>query len=88
VQWDKSGVVYIAMWVDDCFYIEDKEALEDAIKKLGKHFKLKVEHSQQDDLSCKIIFDEDQTKAWIGQLHLIKKIKNEFGGMVRKMPDY
>lgn len=59
VQRDKLGVVYLAMRVDDYFCIGDKEALEDDIKKLGKQFKLIVEHSLQDYLSCKIVFDEE-----------------------------
>ena len=41
-----------------------------------------------DYLSCKILFDKDKKKAWLGQPHLIKNIESKFGDMVRNLQTY
>lgn len=73
VRRNELGIVYIAIYIDDCLYIGDKAALDNVIEEFGKHFNLKEEHSLQDYLSCEIAFDEKRKKAWIRQPHLIKK---------------
>ena len=88
VRRNELGIVFVAMWVDDCLFVGDKAAIDDAIKEFQKHFNLKLEESLQDYLSCEILFDEGCNKAWIGQPHLIKKIENEFGEWVKKKPEY
>ena len=88
VRRDAKGVVYIAMYVDDCLCVGDEEALKDAVEGIGKYFKLKIEESMSDYLSCEILFNKDRTKAWIGQPHMIKKIEDTFGEMVKKKQNY
>jgi hypothetical protein len=59
------------------------------IAKIGKHFKLKIKETLSDYLSCKMLFNKDQTKIWIGQPHMIKKmIENTFGEMVKRNQNY
>ena len=88
VRRDKKGVVYLAMYVDDCLCVGDEEALKDAVKRIGKHFKLKIEETLSDYLSCEILFNKERTKIWIGQPHMIKKIEDTFGEMVKKNQNY
>ena len=68
--------------------VGDEEALRDAVEGIGKYFKLKIKESLSDHLSCEILFNQNQTKAWIGQPHMIKKIEDTFSEMVRKRQNY
>jgi hypothetical protein len=47
---------------------------------------LKIEDSTNDYLSCEIIMSKNNTKAWIGQPHLVRKIETQFGNMFKKLP--
>jgi hypothetical protein len=53
------GVVYLAMYVDDCLCMGDNKAIRNAIAKIGNHFKLKIEETLLDYLSCEILFNKD-----------------------------
>jgi hypothetical protein len=85
VRRDDMGVIYIAMYVDDCLCVGNDKAIRNAIVKIGKHFKLKIKETLSDYLSCKILINKDRTNKmiWIGQPHMIKKIENTFGEMVK-----
>ena len=73
---NKKGTVYIAVWVDDSLLIGDSEAIEQAIKDLREEgFKLKIEGTLQDYLSCEITFNADETVGWIHQPNLITKLE-------------
>ena len=83
-----NEVVYITVWVDDLFCEGHKDLLEYSLSELAKHFKLKIEENTNDYLSCEIIENKEGTKAWVGQPHLIKKIENTFGNMIKGLPKY
>ena len=83
-----NQVVYMAVWVDDLLCHGHKELLNFVLKEIGKTFKLKIEDSTNDYLSCEIISNKDNTKIWIGQPHLIRKIESTFGEMVKGLPTY
>jgi hypothetical protein len=85
---DKSGVVYMGVHVDDIYACGDKEALDDAIIGLKRHFKIKIEDHLSDYLSCEIRFNANKTKAWIGQPHLLKGLEKKFGDMVKSSQTY
>ena len=86
---NKKGTVYIAVWVDDSLLIGDSEAIEQAIKDLREEgFKLKIEGTLQDYLSCEITFNADETVGWIDQPHLITKLEKCFGDLVKDMQTY
>jgi hypothetical protein len=36
-----------------------------------------------DYLSCQVLMNEDKTKAWVGQPHMVKKIINTFEDEVK-----
>ena len=78
----------MALHVDDCYAVGHPKALEDAIKQISKHFKLKVEDVLTDYLSCEIRFNKLKTKAWVGQPHLIKRLEQKFGAMIKTTQTY
>jgi hypothetical protein len=49
---------------------------------------LKIEDSTNDYLSCENITSKNNTKAWIGQPHLVRKMETQFGDMLKKLPNY
>ena len=86
---DKNGLVLIALYVDDCLCIGHTKAINEAIHDLKeKGFTLKIEEELKDYLSCNIYMNEDQTKAWIQQCHLLDKIETTFWDEVKNMNVY
>ncbi len=85
----ENGTVFIAVWVDDSLMIGDKAAIDGAVEDLQKEgFKLKIEGTLEDYLSCEITFNKDETVGWIHQPHLITKLEKHFGDLVKKMHPY
>ena len=75
-----KGICFIAIRVDDLLLVGDKEAIDQAIADLkGEDFKLKLEGTLDDYLSCEITMSPDKTCAWLHQPHLITKIERKFG---------
>jgi hypothetical protein len=69
--------------------VGDKEAIDDTVKQLQeKGFTMKIEENLTDYLSCNIEFRDGGKKAWLGQPHLIKNLKNSFGEMVKGLQKY
>ena len=74
----EHGLVLIGLYVDDLLIIGSKEDINIVIGDIEKYFKVKIEGDLRDYLSCKIKFNKDCSKAWIGQPHLIKKLEKMF----------
>jgi len=86
---NKSGIVYIAIYVDDCLLMGDRPAVDKAIEDIQKGgFKIKLEDTMGDYLSCNIKFNKDRTKAWLGQPHQVKKLEAQFKDLVKGMTTY
>ena len=86
---DENGVVYLAIYVDDCYAVGDLKAIERVIKDIvSTGYTVKVEDDLSDYLSCKIIFDKEKKKAWLGQPHLIKNLETKFGEDVKGLQRY
>ncbi len=76
----------VSVYVEDNFCTGHKPALEELIKDLKKHgLSVKVMEDMTDYLSCNIAFSQDGKSVWIGQPHLIQKLKEKFGGMVKDL---
>ena len=85
----KDGIAFVAIYVDDCLFVGNEKIIQETIvgiKKWG--LQVTVEDNLSDYLSCKILFNKDRTKAWLGQPHLIKNIKAKFGEMVSNLQTY
>jgi hypothetical protein len=48
----------------------------------------KVEHETKDYLGCEILFDKEQTKAWLGQPFIVKKMLNHFKYLINTRQVY
>jgi hypothetical protein len=82
----EKGIVYIALYVGDCYCVGHKEAIQDTITKIiADGFDVKVEDDLTDYLSCNILFNKNKTKAWLGQPHLIKNLEKKYGEAVKSL---
>ena len=86
---DEYGVVFLAVWVDDSLLVGDKKAIDMAVQDLkNEGFSLKEDGSLDDYLSCEITMNKDKTVGWIHQPHLITKLENRFGEMVKELKTF
>jgi hypothetical protein len=84
VQSNKLGMVYMALYVDDCYEVGHAKAADEAIAKISGDFrKLKIENEMTDYLSCEIRFDSNKEKAWLSQPHLLKRLEKKCVAMVQ-----
>jgi hypothetical protein len=84
-----QGNVLLIVQVDDCYVVRQKKDLEDVVHKVeAECLKVKVEKNTSDYLSCEIVFNHNQTKAWLGQPHLIKKLIKTYGYLVGNQYKY
>jgi hypothetical protein len=89
VRRNELGLVIVISYVDDCAACGSKEALNQMLEQIGKsELSFTVNEDMRDYLSCEVLFNEDKTKGWLGQPHMIKKIKRVFGDAVAKLPKY
>ena len=84
-----KGIVFIAIYVDDCLLIGTEEAINEAVEGLQAHgFKLKEDGTLHDYLSCDVILSDDKSEGWIHQPHLLKNLEKKFGTMVSPMQKF
>jgi hypothetical protein len=85
----EKGIVYIALYVDGCYCVGHKEAIQDTITKIiANGFDVKVKDDLTDYLSCNILFNKNKTKAWLGQPHLIKNLEKKYGEAIKSLQAY
>ncbi len=86
---NEKGTVMISLYVDDCYIVGDKEAVSEFVDQIkATELTVKLEYGLKDYLSCEIAFDQQKTKAWIGQPHMIKKLDKKFGKAVSGLQEY
>jgi len=84
-----NGIVIVSVYVDDNFCVGHKPALTDFVEDLKKEgLSVKVTEDMNDYLSCNIVFSPDGKSAWIGQPHLIRKLEEKFGDLVKGLQSY
>ena len=84
-----KGIIMISVYVDDNFCVGHKAALEEFVADLKKNgLSVKVTSQMTDSLSCNLAFSEDGSTAWIGQPHLIRKLEERFGDLVKNLQSY
>lgn len=79
----------IGLYVDDILCIGNDEMLNEVtedFRNLG--YKLKINETLSDYLSCKITFSNSKEKACLTQPHLIKNLDKKFGTKVRQLRRY
>ena len=83
------GLVYLAMYIDDCYCNGNEAAINDAIKGIvANGLNVTIKDDLEDYLSCEIRVNKARSKAWLGQPHLIKKLEKKFGDMVKHLMEY
>jgi len=86
---NEKGTVVILSCVDDNCTVGDKAAIEQVLEEIKSHgFNITVDQKLTDYLSCEIKFSKDRKKAWIGQPHMVKKIRKTFEEEVKGMQKY
>jgi len=83
------GIIIISVYVDDNFCVGHKKALTEFVEDLKKHgLSVKVMSNLTDYLSCNLAFSKDGRSTWIGQPHLIWKLEEHFGDLVKNFQSY
>ena len=86
---DDKGIIFIALYVDDCLCIGNEAAIKDMVHSLrNRDLKLTVDEKLRDCLSCEIHFSRDRKSVVLHQQHIINSIANEFGGEVQNLQTY
>ena len=86
---NQLGVCIILVHVDDAFTTGTRAAIDSVVSEIKSHgLNVTVEHKLTDYLSSEIRFSTDKKRAWIGQPHMIKKIRKIFGEEVKHMQKY
>ena len=83
-----NGTVHCGVYVDDIYIVGDDKAVHSAIADIKSRFNITIEESLADYLSCEIKFNKQKTKAWVGQPHLMKKLRNKLEAMVSELQVY
>jgi len=66
--------------VDDNVILGEEKQVEKTIRSIeNEGLKLTIQNGLDDYLSCNIVIDEDHSKAWIRQPHIIKQLIDKFG---------
>ena len=83
------GTVFASIYVDDNFCVGHTPALKSFVEDLKQQgLTVKVSDKLTDYLSCSIKISKDKKRAWIGQPHLIAKLREKFGHLVKDMQSY
>ena len=85
---NELGVTMLVSYVDDNAIAGDEAAIEDTLKGLNDNGLTFTKESLTDYLSCEVMFNDDETKAWIGQPHMVKKLKKEFWEEIKGLKRY
>ena len=78
-----GGVTHIVIHVDDCYLCGDEATVNESVKLIEEHFKLKIERPVRDYLSCELELSKDKRTMWVGQPTLIGKLEGKFSKMVK-----
>ena len=86
---DELGIAILLIYVDDNLMVGDEAALQQAVKDIKKEgYTITVSEDLRDYLSCEIAFNKEETKAWLGQPHMVKRIEKEFGDEVKGLSKF
>ena len=78
--------LYIGTYVGKNILIGSEELVNKFVKKLkNEDLTVTVNRGVSDYLSCEIVLDQERKRGWIGQPHMIKKIKSKFKEEVKNV---
>ena len=80
----QKGMVLIAIYADDCLFVGNDNLIKKTIQGIVKWgLNVMIEDDLSDYLSCKIVFNKDKSMAWLGHPHMVRKLTDAFGEMVK-----
>jgi len=84
------GIMLVIIYVDDVGLAYSSCALVEFLFNELKKRKINytVEIDLTDYLSCEILFKKPRTKAWLGQPHLIRKLRTLFADTISHLKNY
>jgi len=88
------GIVFVAIYVDDCYCIVTGRALDKIEKMMQTQtknvepFSITITKGTSDYLGCELVFSKDKMKAWLGEPRVMKNIKRKFGELVKNAQNY
>ena len=82
-----KGIVLLGMHVNDCLCAGQTEALKETNNSIKQHFGITIE-DLNDYLSCDVKFNKNRTTAWIGEPHLVTKLKKTFHNRIKNLQKY
>ena len=86
---DRSGIIFITLYVDDCLCIGHKAAIKIMVDELRKlNLKMTVDPELKDYLSCEIHFSPDRKTIVLHQEHIITSLKREFESDIQNLQTY
>jgi len=83
---DHNGKVFLIIYVDDCFVVGDKLAVQTALSDIQKVFNITRSENIEDFIGCHIKRSGD--KVLLSQPDLIKKMLDKFEDKIEKLKDY
>jgi len=83
---NQHGKVFLIIYVDDCFVVGDKLAVQTALNDVQKVFNITRSDNIEDFIGCHIKRSGD--KVLLSQPDLIKKMLDKFEDHIEKLKDY
>ena len=89
VRFDEHGPCFVLCYVDDNLVAGSEAAIKKLMRQIEEsELTVTTTEDLRDYLSCDIQLDLEETKGWIGQPHMVKKIVKTFGEEVSNLPRY
>ena len=80
----EKGIIALLLYVDDLAIFGYKEDIEQLFKDVRMKFNITTEGESNDFLGCDILRDPSKNECWILQPHLVKKLVDKFGPILKK----
>ena len=82
----KDDKIFIGTYVDDNIVIGEQDEINEFIDKVKKKgLGVTVSEGMKDYLSCEVLLDYERRQGWIGQPHMVSKVKKTFGDEVHEI---
>ena len=76
---DEKGVIFVALYVDDCLCVGSKQQIENLKLRIQGSFAIKINDDVKDYLSCEIQFSKNKKGVVLHQRDIIESLEEEFG---------
>ena len=83
---NSDGRVFLIIYVDDCFFVGDKEAVQKALNDIEEIFKITRSTNVDDFIGCKI--ERQGNQILLSQPDLINKMIKQFGNKIDTLREY